>query len=74
MERAIQENVSQLQRQQQEAADHQAEQENLRQAIAASGTEAQRHASEALEFKKQLERVMAQSVLEQRQSGSDRES
>jgi UDP:flavonoid glycosyltransferase YjiC (YdhE family) len=73
MERAIQENVPQLQRQQQEAADHQVEQENLRQAIAASETEAQRNASEALEFKKQLERVMAQSVLEQRQSGSDRE-
>ncbi|KIW92476.1 uncharacterized protein Z519_06323 [Cladophialophora bantiana CBS 173.52] len=45
MERVIQENVSQLQRQQQEAADHQAEQENLRQAIAASGNEAPRHAS-----------------------------
>lgn len=73
MERAIQENVSQHQRQRQEAADHQAEQENLRQAIAASETEAQRHASEALVFKKQLERVMAQSVLEQRQSGSNRE-
>lgn len=65
MERAIQENVPQLQRQQQEAADHQAEQENLRQEIAASETEAQRHASEALEDKKLLERVMAQSVLEQ---------
>ena len=75
MERAIQENVPQLQqRQQQEAADHQAEQENLRQAIAASETEAQRHTTEALEFKKQLKRVMAQSLLEQRQSGSDSES
>ncbi len=73
MERADQGNEPQLRRQQEEAADHQAEQENLRQAIAASETEAQRHASEALEFKKQLERVMAQSVMEQRQSGSDRE-
>ncbi|KAK5941179.1 hypothetical protein PMZ80_006456 [Knufia obscura] len=74
MERAIQENVSQLQRQRQPAADHQAEQENLRQAIAASETEAQRHATEALEFKKQLERVMVQSVFDQRKSGTDRES
>lgn len=73
MKRAIQENVPQLQRQQQEAADHQAEQENLRQATVASEVEAQRQASEALEFKKQLERVLAQSVLEQRQGGSGRE-
>ncbi|KAF2096051.1 UDP-Glycosyltransferase/glycogen phosphorylase [Rhizodiscina lignyota] len=39
VERAIQENVSQLQRQRQEAADHQADQENLRQAIAGSDSE-----------------------------------
>jgi hypothetical protein len=63
-ERAIQEDVSQLQHQ------RQAEQENLRQAIAASETEAQRHASEALEFERQLERVMAQSLREQRQRQS----
>ncbi|OQV08036.1 hypothetical protein CLAIMM_12365 isoform 2 [Cladophialophora immunda] len=74
MERAIQENVSQLQRRQQEdAADRQAEQESLRQAIAASRNEAQRHANEALEFQKQLERVMTQSVLEHKQSASGRE-
>ncbi|KAL2429980.1 Sterol 3-beta-glucosyltransferase UGT80B1 [Exophiala dermatitidis] len=72
-EEAVQENATQLQRQQQEAVEQQADQENLRQAIAASEIEAQRHASEALEFKKQLEHVMAQSVLDQRQSSSNRE-
>jgi hypothetical protein len=46
-------------------SDQQAEQDNLRQGLAASEVEAQRHATEALEFKKQLEQVMAQSVLEQ---------
>ncbi|RFU23976.1 hypothetical protein B7463_g12364, partial [Scytalidium lignicola] len=73
MEWAIQENVSQLQHQRQDAADHQAEQENLRQAIAASETEAQRHASEALKYKNQLKQVMTQSLREQRQMGSDSE-
>lgn len=73
IERAIEENVSQLQRQRQEAADHQAEQENLRQAIATSETEAQQYASSALEYKKQLERVMLQTLSEQRQRGSDSE-
>ena len=73
VERVIQEDVSQLQRQRQEAADHQADQENLRQAMAASEAEAQRHASEALEYDKQLKRVIAQSLWEQRQSGSDSE-
>lgn len=75
MERGVPENVLQVQPQHEEAADSsdEAEQEDLRQAIAASETEAQRQATEALEFQKQLERVMAQSVLEQRQSHSDRE-
>jgi hypothetical protein len=73
VERAIQEDVCQLRRQRQEAADHQADQENLRQAMAASKAEAQQHASEALEFEKQLKRVMAQSLWEQRQSSSDSE-
>ncbi|KAK4935222.1 hypothetical protein LTR10_023684 [Elasticomyces elasticus] len=73
MERTMQEKRHQLQYHRQEDADHEAEQEDLRRAIAASETEAQRHATEGLEFKKQLEHVMAQSVLEQRQSSSDRE-
>jgi UDP:flavonoid glycosyltransferase YjiC (YdhE family) len=47
VERAIQETRSQLQRERREAADHQADQENLRQAMAASEAEAQRHASKA---------------------------
>jgi len=71
VERTIQENVSQLQRQRQEAADYQADQENLRQAIAFSEAEAQRHASEALEYKKQLERGMTQSLGKLRQRDSD---
>ena len=72
-ERAIQENVSRLQCQRQGAADHRADQENLRQAMAASETEAQQHASEALEYEKQLKRVMAQSLREQRRRDSDSE-
>jgi hypothetical protein len=73
MEWAIQETVSQLQSQQQEPADHQAEQENMRQAIASSETEVQRDASEALEYKKQLKQAMAQSLREQRHRGNDSE-
>jgi UDP:flavonoid glycosyltransferase YjiC (YdhE family) len=69
VERAIQEDVSQLQRRRQEAAD----QENLRQAMAASEAEAQRHASEALENEKQLERVMVHSMWEPRRSDNDSE-
>lgn len=70
MEWASQEDGSQLQHQRQEAANDHAEQENLRQAIAASETEAQRHASEALEFERQLNQAMAQSLREQRQRQS----
>ena len=73
VERAIQENVSQLQRQRQEAADHHADQENLRQAIATSDAEAQRHIREALEYEEQLKRAIAQSLREQRRRGSDSE-
>jgi UDP:flavonoid glycosyltransferase YjiC (YdhE family) len=69
VERAIQENVSNLQRQQQQDAD----QEDLRQAMASSEAESQRHANEALEFEKQLKQVIAQSLREQRHVSSDRE-
>lgn len=71
VERGMQQNVSQVQRQRPELADHQTDLDNLRQAMARSEAEAQRHASEALEFEKQLKRVMAQSLSEQRQGGSD---
>lgn len=76
LERWGQEDESQLQHRQQEATDSQTEDENLRQAIAASEIEAQRHASEALEFERQLEQVMAQSLREhnQRQSSSSSSS
>lgn len=67
----IQESVSQLQRQRQEAADKQEDEENLRQAMASSETEAQRHTSQAVEYEKQLKQVMAHSLREQRQRGSD---
>jgi UDP:flavonoid glycosyltransferase YjiC (YdhE family) len=73
VERAIQENVSRLQRRRQEAADHQADQENLRQAMATSEAEAQRHTREALEYEEQLKRVIAQSLREQRRRGSETE-
>ncbi|CAM1507774.1 Fc.00g046220.m01.CDS01 [Cosmosporella sp. VM-42] len=74
MEWAIQENMSRLQSQQQEAADHQADRENLRQAMTASEAEAQRHASEALEHERLLKRVVAQSRREQRRRNCDSES
>lgn len=64
-ERAVQGDFSKLQFSQQEAVNHQADPENLRQVIAASEVEAQQYAAEALEFKRQLELAMAQSVLEQ---------
>ncbi|PQE13488.1 glycosyltransferase family 1 protein [Rutstroemia sp. NJR-2017a WRK4] len=73
MERAIQDNIYQLQRQQEEAADHQTHQENLRQAIEASEAEAQRHAREALEYEEQLKLVTAQSLREQRRTSGDSE-
>jgi hypothetical protein len=76
VEWAVHENGSELQRHQEEAAEHEAEIESLRQAMALSEAEAQRHASEALEYEKMLKRVMAQSLGAQRQSssGSDWES
>ncbi|KFZ02573.1 hypothetical protein V500_00118 [Pseudogymnoascus sp. VKM F-4518 (FW-2643)] len=64
VERAIQEDVSQLQRQRQEATGHQADQENLRQAMATSEAEAQRHAREALEHEEQLKQVEDNDELE----------
>jgi hypothetical protein len=73
IEQTIQENVSQLQHQRQEASDHQADQENLCQAMRPSDAEAQRRASEASEYEKQLKRVMAQSLRKQGQRGSDSE-
>jgi hypothetical protein len=73
MEQAIQRNASQLQRQRQGAENHPANQENWRQVLVASEDEARRHANEALEYERQLEQVMAQSLKEQRQRGGDSE-
>ncbi|EXJ62211.1 hypothetical protein A1O7_02644 [Cladophialophora yegresii CBS 114405] len=70
VERATRVSVSQVRRQPQEAADHQADQANLSEAIAASEAESQRHASEALEYEKQLKRAMAQSLREHMQRSS----
>jgi hypothetical protein len=72
VEHAIQESVSQLQRQQREDANHQADHELL-QAMASSEAEAQRHASEALEYEEQLKQVMAQSLVEHRNMSRDGE-
>jgi hypothetical protein len=66
MGQLTQENVSQLQRRQQEAVDDQADENNLREAIALSEREGQLHANEALEYEKELHRIMAQSLREQR--------
>ncbi|KAF2023625.1 UDP-Glycosyltransferase/glycogen phosphorylase [Setomelanomma holmii] len=70
---AVPENVSQLEYQRREAADHRASQQEMRQAIALSEGEFDRNASEALEYEKQLKRVMAQSLKEQKRRGSDSE-
>jgi uncharacterized protein YgfB (UPF0149 family) len=66
---STQEEVSRLQRQQQEAADE----ETLRQAIAFSEAESRRQANEALEYEKELKRAMEQSLGEQKQRSSDSE-
>ncbi|XPS92783.1 hypothetical protein M3J09_002162 [Ascochyta lentis] len=71
VEQAIDEDTSQLQRQRQETMNHQTDQENLRQAMESSEAEAQRHAREALEYEKQLEQVISQSIREQRHMGGD---
>lgn len=68
---AIRHNVSQLQRQRQEAADDQVAQKTLRHAIHASGAEAQRHVDEALEYEAELKQALAQSLREQRFSAND---
>jgi UDP:flavonoid glycosyltransferase YjiC (YdhE family) len=71
VKRVVSENVSQLEYQRREAADHQTSQEELLQAITLSEAESHQHASEALQYEKQLKRVMAQSLKEQQRRGSD---
>jgi hypothetical protein len=71
VERAIQANMSQLQPQRQEAAGHHSDQEALHRALLISEAEAQRHAREASEYEEELERVIAQSLKEQRRRDSD---
>ncbi|KAF2036520.1 putative glucosyl/glucuronosyl transferase [Setomelanomma holmii] len=68
VERAIQESVSQLRRQRQEDMN----QDHLRQVLAASEAEAQRHAREISEYQEQLEQIIAQSLREQRQMPGNR--
>jgi hypothetical protein len=70
---ASQDNMSQLQRQQQEAAVYYADQESLRQAMASNEAEAQQYASEAVVYEKQLKLAVAQSLSEQRPRASDSE-
>jgi hypothetical protein len=70
---AIQDNMSQLQRQQQEAAVCYADQESLRQAMASSEAEAQRYAGEAVVYEKQLKLAMTQSLSEQKLRANDDE-
>jgi hypothetical protein len=69
MAQSNQENTSRLQRERQEAA----EEEILRQAMASSEAENQRYANEALQYEQELERVMEQSLREQRQQSSENE-
>lgn len=66
-------NVSQLQRHRQGFTSHHSEddEEILRQAMVSSEAEAQRHASEALEYEHQLKQAMSQSLMEQSKSSSN---
>jgi hypothetical protein len=68
-EQLIQENESQLQRQPQGATDE----ETLRQAIAFSEAESQRHATQALAYEQELKRAIEQSLSEQTQRSSESE-
>ncbi|KAH3916821.1 hypothetical protein HBH56_063490 [Parastagonospora nodorum] len=68
-ERAIRESVSQSQHNRQEAIDY----EVLRQTMNRSEADAERQASEALEFEKQLKLVIAQSLNEKRQTRNSSE-
>ena len=65
--RASQGSESRLEDQPSKVGDQQVEQDHLRQAIAASEAEVQRHVNEALEYEKPLKRVMAQTLREQGQ-------
>jgi hypothetical protein len=67
VEPLAQETSSQLQRQQQEVADEEA----LRQAIAYSEAESQRHANESLEYEQELKRAMEQSLRDQTERSSE---
>ncbi|KAJ9635308.1 hypothetical protein H2204_005869 [Knufia peltigerae] len=58
----------------QETTDDQSDYESLWWGVAASEDEAQRHKSEELEFQKQLQQVMAQSMLEQKGNESEWQS
>lgn len=73
VERAIQDDVSQLRRnrQHEDAAEHQVDHEDLRQAMAASEAEACRQENDRLEYERQLKQVMAQSLREHRQPPHD---
>ncbi|KAF2833730.1 UDP-Glycosyltransferase/glycogen phosphorylase [Ophiobolus disseminans] len=66
VEQAIQESVSQLHRHRQAAADDEAHQKTLRQAMAMSQADAQRQARESSEYEEQLTQVIAQSLRDQR--------
>lgn len=70
VERGIRESVSQLQHKLQEATDD----EILRQTMNRSEADAERQASEALEFERQLQLVMAQSLDKKRQMRNENES
>jgi hypothetical protein len=70
VEQSIRDSVYQLQRQHQEAGDHQADHEAMLQAVAASEAEAQRQVNEALKYEEELKKVMAQSLKEQRSIAS----
>jgi hypothetical protein len=69
-QRARHEDVSWLQRQQQDAATDRTDDELLRHATTSSEAEAQHHAREELEYEEHLKRAMAQSLEEQPQTSN----
>ncbi|KAF2621325.1 glycosyltransferase family 1 protein [Macroventuria anomochaeta] len=73
VQRAIQDSVSQLQGQQLEAANDYQDQESLRQAMASSEVEAQRHESELLAYEQQLNQAIERSLMEHGWRASDSE-
>ncbi|KAH7377529.1 putative glucosyl/glucuronosyl transferase [Cadophora sp. MPI-SDFR-AT-0126] len=74
MERAIREDVTRQQSQQHRAPDLQDNENDWREVLAASEADAQRHATERLEYERQLKQVMRESLSEHELRSGDNEA